>query len=258
MTAVRSTLLAPGQPDVATDRIEFDVSNWARKPRLLDLACKAGGCSKGYADAGFEVVGADLTKQRNYPYELMVTDALALDPAWIAANFDGVHASPDCQGYTGMRHAPGAKGKPCMIPAFRTLLKATGLPYVIENVVDAGWDMINPLMLCGSMFGLGAQGHQLQRERLFETSFPATAPGPCAHTQPVIGVYGGHARNRAAKYGGRGTKDVWIGGHKAAASEAMGIDWMTLDELSNAIPPAFTHHMGLQLLAHINAQRTAA
>lgn len=66
---------------------------------------------------------------------------------------------------------------------------------------------------------------------------------------PVIGVYGGHARKRAARYGGRGTQDVWVGGHKAAASEALGIDWMTLDEMSEAIPPAYTEHLGRQLLA---------
>lgn len=68
----------------------------------------------------------------------------------------------------------------------------------------------------------------LARHRNFECSFPIEQP-ECQHNaDPVIGVYGGHARRRAASAGGRGTKDVWIGGHKAAASEAMGIYWMTL------------------------------
>ena len=227
------------------------------RPRLLDLACKAGGCSAGYVKAGFDVIGADLVFQRRYPYELIVGDALAMDPAWIAANFDAVHASPDCQGYTVLRHAPGAVGKPQTIAAFRALLVATGLPYVIENVEAAAWAMVDPLTLCGSMFGLGAQGCQLHRHRLFESNIVLTPPGGCQHASPVIGVYGGHARIRAASHGGRTTRDVWQGGHKAAASQAMGIDWMTLDELSNAIPPAFTHHLGLQLLAHINAAKAA-
>lgn len=30
------------------------------KPRLLDLFCGAGGAAKGYADAGFDVVGVDM------------------------------------------------------------------------------------------------------------------------------------------------------------------------------------------------------
>ena len=148
-----------------------------------------------------------------------------------------------------MRHAPGTKGAPRLIGATRKLLQATGLPWVIENVEAAKDEMVNPLLLCGTMFGLGAQGHDLQRHRLFETSFfvPSLA---CVHTErPVIGVYGGHARNRSSKHGGRKTKDVWVGGHKAAASAALGIDWMTLKELSESIPPAYTEFVGKHLLA---------
>lgn len=222
------------------------------RPLILDLCCKAGGCAKGYHDAGFDVIGVDFVRQKRFPFPMIVGDGLALDMRLLQRlGVVAIHASPDCQGYTIMRHAKGAKGKPRTIPQFRKVLKATGLPYVIENVMGAGWDMVDPLMLCGSMFGLGAQGHHLQRHRLFETSFAATAPGPCAHAQPVISVFGGHARNRGAASGGRGTRDVWEGGHKAAASQAMGIDWMTLDELSNAIPPAFTQHLGRQLMAHL-------
>jgi hypothetical protein len=96
--------------------------------------------------------------------------------------------------------------------------------------------MIDPICLCGSMFGLGAQGCRLQRHRLFECSFPIAQP-PCQHDErPVIAVYGGHARRRAASAGGRGTKDTWEGGHKRAAAEAMGIDWATLVELRRLFP----------------------
>jgi DNA (cytosine-5)-methyltransferase 1 len=108
------------------------------------------------------------------------------------------------------------------------------------------------------MFGLGAQDCQLQRHRLFETSFDLPA-AECRHdARPVIGVYGGHARKRAAKHGGRGTRDVWEGGHKAAASEAMGIDWMTLAEMSEAIPPAYSEFIGRAALAHIQAAQERA
>ena len=32
----------------------------------------------------------------------------------------------------------------------------------------------------------------------------------------------------------------------------MGIEWMTLEELSEAIPPAYTELIGHQLLAHLH------
>lgn len=228
-----------------------------QKPRLLDLFCCAGGAGMGYARAGFEITGVDIVAHKNNPHAVIVADALTLDPAWIAGNFDAVHASPPCQGYTTMRHAPGAKGAPRMIGVTRELLQATGLPWVIENVEAAADEMRNQLLLCGTMFGLGAQGHELQRHRLFETSFQIAALA-CMHTErPVIGVYGGHARNRAAKHGGRGTKDTWDGGHKAAASKALGIDWMTLGELSEAIPPDYTEYLGQRLLAAMALRQAA-
>ncbi len=203
----------------------------------------------GYARAGFLVTGVDVVRHHNNPHPVIESDVFDLSPFWISENFDAVHASPPCQGYTSMRHAPGAKGAPRLIAQTRELLRATNLPWVIENVEMAAEEMINPVTMCGTMFGLGAQGHDLQRHRLFETSFPV-APLECRHSKrPVIGVYGGHARNRGAKHGGRGTKDTWEGGHKVAASEALGIDWMNLAEMSEAIPPAYTEYLGWQLRA---------
>lgn len=224
-----------------------------RRPRLLDLCCKAGGAAKGYWFAGFDVVGVDTESQPRFLYQFIECDALSLTPAFLR-RFDAIHASPPCQGYTALRHAPGAVGAPRLISDFRDLLEASGRPYIIENVEEAREDMRDPVMLCGSMFGLGAQGAQLQRHRLFESNIRLSAP-PCHHdpSRPVIGVYGGHARVRSAKHGGRGTKDVWKGGHKAAASEALGIDWMTLAELSEAIPPAYTYFLGEQLMHHVKA-----
>jgi DNA (cytosine-5)-methyltransferase 1 len=225
--------------------------------RLLDLFCNAGGAGMGYHRAGFEVVGVDLAPQRRYPFAFIRQDALTLDPRFLRS-FDAIHASPPCQGYTALRHAPGANGAPKLIAQVREMLESTGLPWLIENVEEAAWAMRGPVTLCGSMFGLGAQGHHLERHRLFEANFPISAPRPCSHRQPVIGVYGGHARNRSAKHGGRGTRDQWEGGHRAAASEAMGIDWATLAEMSEAIPPAYTEHLGRQLMAHIQSLRAAA
>lgn len=222
--------------------------------RILDLFCNAGGAGMGYHRAGFEVVGVDLEPQRNYPFAFIQHDALTLDRRFLRS-FDAIHASPPCQGYTGM-NAPGQVGAPQLIDLTRRMLQVTGLPYVIENVEGAVWDMRNPITLCGSMFGLGAQGCQLRRHRLFESNIAISAPSPCKHdARPVIGVYGGHARRRAASAGGRGTRDVWEGGHRAAMSEAMGMTWATCAEMSEAIPPAFTEHLGRQLLVHIQSSR---
>lgn len=221
--------------------------------RALDLFCCAGGAGVGLHRAGFEVVGVDIVNRPRYPFEFHQADALTFP----LDGFDLIWASPPCQGYTAMRHAPGAKGAPRLIDAVRQRMPA-GVPWIIENVEEARSEMIDPILLCGSMFDLGAQGCRLQRHRLFECSFPVTQP-ECRHdSRPVIGVYGGHARRRAASAGGRGTKDVWEGGHKAAAAEAMGMDWATLAELSEAIPPDYAEYLGRAAIEHINAQRMAA
>lgn len=210
------------------------------KLRAIDLFCCAGGASKGIAAAGYEVIGVDKRPQPRYPFKFIQADALTFP-------LDGFHfawASPPCQRYTDMKHAPGAKGDehPDLIDPIRQRLKAAGLPYVIENVEGA--PLIDPVTLCGSMFGLGAQGCRLQRHRGFESGGFVIPQPECRHDdRAVIGVYGGHSRRRSASAGGRGTRDVWEGGHKAAASEAMGIDWMTLGELSEAIPPAYAEHI---------------
>lgn len=212
----------------------------------------------GYHRAGFDVWGVDISVRKNYPLNFIRADVLDL-PMDFLRTFDAIHASPPCQGYSEMRHAPGAKGAPLLIDRVRDMLEASGLPYIIENVEGARSAMRGPVMLCGTMFGLGAQGCELHRHRLFESNVPLAAPD-CQHSGgPVVGVYGGHARKRSAKHGGRGTRDVWEGGHKAAAREAMGMDWATLNEMSEAIPPAFTEYLGRQLIDHIaKAERLAA
>lgn len=209
--------------------------------RALDLFCCAGGATKGLQQAGFHVTGVDLRQHANYPGDVFFcADALTFP----LDGFDFIWASPPCQGYTALRHAPGTKGAPQLIDQIRDRLVAWGGLYVIENVEEARWAMREPVLLCGSMFGLGAQGCRTQRRRLFEGNIGLEQKA-CAHDErPVIGVYGGHARKRAARAGGRGTRDIWEGGHKAAASEALGIDWMTLAQMSEAIPPAYAEHIG--------------
>lgn len=235
------------------------------KPRLLDLFCCAGGAGMGYARAGFEVVGVDVRPQPRYPFEFIQADCLGLDPAWIAT-FDAIHASPPCQAHTAMKTMHNAKAHADLVEPTRALLIASGLPWIMENVVGA--PLQNPTMLCGTMFGLGVEDAELRRHRLFETSFAAFAP-TCQHgSRDVIGIYGGHIRNRrrARTIGvyGEGCRDSRRKFDKGVPDftteqgrEAMGIDWMTTAELSQAIPPAYTEYLGRQLLAQIQTARAA-
>lgn len=230
-------------------------------PRLLDLYCGAGGAARGYQRAGFHVTGVDIQPQPAYAGDVFALgDVLALDPDWIAANFDAVHASPPCQFGTSLSDMPDAKQHLNLIPQTRALLEATALPWIIENVEAPKVRpyMRGALRLCGSSFGLGAEGHALRRHRLFDSNVFLFGQ-PCHHVRgvPVIGVYGGHARRRAKAHGGRGSRDTWTGGHLGAASAALGIDWMTLGELSEAVPPAFTEYLGRQLGRFLDARRAA-
>lgn len=228
--------------------------------RLLDLFCCAGGAGMGYHQAGFEIVGVDVHPQPRYPFAFIQHDALTLDPRFLRS-FDAIHASPPCQGYTDLRHAPGAKGAARLIGAVREMLQRTGRPWIIENVEGARSEMVSPIVLCGTMFELRARGANLRRHRLFESNVQLTPPGQCDHdaSRPTVGVYGGHARIRSAKHGGRKTRDEWPGGHKPVAQEAMGMDWATLAEMSEAIPPAYTRFIGLQLQQHLlGIERQAA
>ncbi len=232
----------------------------ANRPRLLDLFCGAGGASVGYHRAGFDVVGVDIKPQPHYPFEFIQADALEtvssiwLDPIEPLEPIDAIHASPPCQAYSVLRRANPDAEYPNLIEPTRELLEATGLPYVIENVPGAPTHHL--IVLCGSMFGLGANGRQLRRHRNFELSFSMMSP-PCQHEGEAIGVYGGGPTGRYTFENGA-KKDYYNrrGGYQgtiAEKREAMGIDWMNASEINQAIPPAYTDLIGHQLLVHIRA-----
>jgi DNA (cytosine-5)-methyltransferase 1 len=211
------------------------------KPRLLDLFCKEGGAAKGYADAGFEVVGVDIKPQPRYPFEFHQGDALEFFAAhW--QEFDAYHGSPPCQAHSALaRSNPHTYAD--FIPQTRQMFAATGRPWVIENVEGA--PLVDPITLCGSMFGLGTDLYELRRHRLFESNIAMPQP-TCRHSdKPVIGVYGGKARLR------RRTPHWGTNLPKADGEQAMGIDWMTNAGLSEAIPPAYSEWTGGYLLAAI-------
>ena len=207
--------------------------------RLLDLFCGAGGAAMGYHRAGFEVVGVDIKPQKHFPFEFHQADALEYLREH-GREFDAIHASPPCQAFTALKSMWNAREHADLVAPTREGLFAAGKPYVIENVVGA--PLIAPFMLCGTMFGLGAGEAELRRHRLFEASFPVGLQTPCAHARrQVIGVYGGHGQDRRRN----GAPQDFSTEQRR---EAMGIDWMTGAELSQAIPPAYAEWIGKQLL----------
>jgi DNA (cytosine-5)-methyltransferase 1 len=205
------------------------------RPRLLDLFCGAGGAAMGYHRAGFEVVGVDLRPQPRYPFTFHRGDALT----YPLAGFDAIHASPPCQRYSVQTKQNGTMANhPDWIAAVRQRLQAAGVPYVIENVPGA--PLHNPIVLCGSMFGL----ERLRRHRLFECPMIAQPAQPtCRHERQhdCISVTG-HAGGTSRRDGGArfASTAIW--------REIMGIDWMTGKELAEAIPPIYTQYLGNRLL----------
>lgn len=191
-------------------------------PLALDLFCGAGGASMGLYQAGFDVIGIDINPQPRYPFRFI--QANALQPPLDLSRFDLIWASPPCQAYTVARVIHGRDDHPDLVADVRQMLDDYGAPYVIENVPGAP---VRPdLVLCGSQFGQP----RLKRHRWFETSFPSFAlVPPCSHAKDLVSVFGhgGHIYRGVAEW-----------------RIVMGIDWMTRDELSQAIPPAYSEFIG--------------
>lgn len=223
-----------------TQHVVYDVG----VASCLDVCCAAGGATRGYMDAGFVVVGVDITPQPNFPGgQFLEMDGLELDPEFIRT-FDLVHVSPPCQGYSTAGNRWPALGHPRLIAAFRALLQTAGVPYVIENVPGAKRELHNPICLSGGSFGL-----QVERPRLFETSFPCAEP-KYVKVADSIAVYGDKASGRnVGLYGQRIAQTL------QEARDAMGIDWMNWDEIVEAIPPAYTRWIADQYLNPVESDR---
>ena len=199
----------------------------------------------GYHRAGFEVVGVDINPQPNYPFDFWHKNAL--DCFSDVSDFDAIHASPPCQAYShgAVRFRNEGKEYPDLLAPTRDILNQTGLPWVIENVPGA--PMRADYKICGCQVGL----HELRRERWFETSwhgFQMATPHSHNPSLPVVSVTG-HGnptwtRDRFIDIYGRTPKI-------ADYRRAMGIDWMNRDELSQAIPPAYTEIIGRALLERL-------
>ena len=221
-------------------------------PKLLDLFCGAGGAGMGYHRAGFEVVGVDINPQPNYPFEFIQGDALEVGRA-IGAQFNAIHASPPCQRYSEATPMKYRDSHPDMIAPTREMLQGLGLPYSIENVENARGELIAPVKLCGTMFGL-----PIWRHRYFEM-WPSTLvlTPPCNHRhgkmwtvkgvrmmEPVLCTGGGDGR-RAARQTHRPRGKV------KHIRLAMELPWMLQRELTESIPPAYTEFIGKHLMAAV-------
>lgn len=208
-----------------------------RRPRLLDLFCGGGGASMGYHRAGFDVVGVDIAPQPRYPFPFVQGDALAL-PVRLDA-FDAVHASPPCQDHSTLVRMHDEHGTGWLLDATVELLCWSGLPWVVENVPGAEGDLGGAYVtLCGSSFGLGVRRHRHFASNVLLLGLPCDHRG---QGRPV-GVYG----HGGAMAGARGYT-----GNLAESREAMGTEWLNRREVSQAIPPAYTEHLGRQLIDHL-------
>lgn len=229
---------------------------------VIDLFCGAGGMSAGFAQAGLEPVGLDIEPQPHYPYFFIQADAIQKLHEMIAfgrlvgngrsinlSDVAFIHASPVCHGYSKVsgRSKKGARKEyPKQIPEVRELLQATGLPYVIENVEGAPLEGIT---LCGSMFGL-----DVRRHRIFESNVPLTQP-ECRHDLQTP-----RFRTLDSRRKGKLACVVGVYGHLNYPGEfdlrckAMGIDWMSNEELTQAIPPAYAEFIGTQIKHYIQGE----
>lgn len=229
------------------------------RPRLLDLFCCQGGAAKGYHDAGFEVVGVDISPQPRYPYEFIQADAIEVLRTGRAGNlrvadFDAGHASPPCQDHSETRDFGGDHGTGWMLAATLDLFRGYRFPWIVENVATAPLphqdDLFgaNGLTLCGCMFpnlrGL------LYEDRVFQTSFGIPQPHHVRHRWPQT------VMGRPPVPG----ECMQITGHFSNVPEGrrrMGAGWMTQDGLAQAIPPAYTEYIGGELLERIGSERAA-
>ncbi len=212
--------------------------------KILDLYCGGGGCSWGYHQAlnALEIPhiiqGVDINPQPGYPFYFHQEDSLQFMER-MGHTFNFFHASPPCQGYSRTRSLHKGYKYPELIEQTRAALKATGQPYVMENV--PGSPLENAICLDGTMFGL-----RVIRKRLFEIRFAELMGLPELPARNKTGTVGG--KNFTRKNPGH---YFIVGGHQSGTTQewrdAMGIQWMHKKELAQAIPPAYTEWIGKQI-----------
>jgi DNA (cytosine-5)-methyltransferase 1 len=215
------------------------------KPRLLDLFSGAGGAGMGYSLAGFDVTGVDNKPMPRYPFRFIQADALEY-VAEHGHEYDAIHASPPCQAYTPLTALSPDKTYPDLMAATRTALVECEKPWVIENV--PGSPLLHYITLCGVMFN----GLRVYRHRRFETSFFMMQPEHPKHIALTA-----TKRRRERWDAGWFISVTGDGPGSYTAGIAMGIDWMNGNELSQAIPPAYTRFIGAALMDPVTMRASA-
>lgn len=246
--------------------------------KLLDLYCCAGGASMGFHRAGFEVFGVDRDLRIDYPFPSLRGDAIVVlrhlldgrklrwwkrdprtgmqEPVSLGvSDFDAFAASPPCQAHTTLTKGNRGRGwtdtHVDLIAATRDALVDIGRPFIIENVVGARAELVEPVMLCGLSFGL-----RVFRHRLFESNVGLDVPEHPSHRGHRVAGW-----RHGVKYEGDMFAVYGTGGGKGLLGEwqaAMGIDW--IDDkacLAEAIPPAYTEYLGRQLMAAVEMEAAA-
>lgn len=215
------------------------------KPKALDLFCAAGGASYGLHKAGFDVTGVDIKPQKSYPFKFRLADALAFP----LEGYDLIWASPPCQRFSEQTAEHCREKHPNLIPAIRARLKASGKPYIIENVGGARFELNSPVKLCGSMFGL-----PIERHRYFEIGNCGVyfLTPPCQHIENPVLITGTTQKRDAD---GRRLKES----STQERRDAMQIQWMSRLELDQAIPPAYSEFLARTIFAqNLNVKHLAA
>ena len=205
---------------------------------LLDLFCGGGGASYGYELAGFCVTGVDIKQQPKYRGKFIQSDAIE----YLKAHFheyDVIHASPPCQAYSmaSMQFRKSGKVYVDLINITRQELIKTGKPYIIENVPSS--PLINPIELCGTMFGL-----RTYRHRLFESNIELDKPPHFSHTF------------KNAKMGRKpnGYEFIQYVGNFSGVKMVQnitGLFWLGQKELAQSIPPQYTKYIGKQIMNYL-------
>jgi len=187
----------------------------------------------GLHQAGFDVTGVDIEWRARYPFKFNQADALTFP----LEGYDLIWASPPCQAFSSATPRANRPNHPDLIEPIRRRLAASGAFYIIENVPNAP---VRPdVVLTGVSFGL-----KVYRRRHFEINFRAWWPEIPRRvgraTNPDFVTVAGNGSDGAGP-------DAW--------RDAMGIDWMTRDELAQAIPPVYARFLGRWAMTAINQRR---
>lgn len=241
------------------------------RPTLLDSYGGEGGAGEGYWRAGFCVTAVDNSRARLARYPHRCEGALRVRSDAVryilrhGHEYTAHHASPPCTGYTrGTIAVPNRVAKyDRLIGATREALVMTGRPYIIENVMGARSELINPVMLCGRQFNLTATDTDgtplvMDRHRLFESNVPLMVPEHLTHdmTLQVAGSYGGGRRDKVE------AREIRKGGYVPKSADVqralLGVPWMSEVGVRLSIPPVYTEFLGEQMLTYITRLEATA